>query len=160
MMAIVRFVWLLPVTLPLWLCYIIPLCLTRKIRLVTWERRGVARFDLLVKSGWYADIWRDWAGCALPYAIIVRTDIERLQRIRTIAHELRHVDQLFAFGPFFYPLYFLCSLVLSVYRLGDASIHPYFDNPFERDARRRAAQPIVLSRIYWPHGHRHPRDWW
>jgi hypothetical protein len=44
-------------------------------------------------------------------------------------HELVHVRQYERWGPAFIPAYFACSLVLWL-----RGRHPYFDNPFEREA--------------------------
>lgn len=45
------------------------------------------------------------------------------------SHELVHVRQYERWGPLFIPAYLLCSMVLMVRRK-----HPYWDNPFEREA--------------------------
>jgi hypothetical protein len=48
-------------------------------------------------------------------------------------HELVHVAQYERWGPAFLPAYGLCSLALWL-----AGRSPYWDNPFEREAYRRA----------------------
>ena len=47
----------------------------------------------------------------------------------TWPHEAVHVRQYERWGIFFVPAYFLCMIVLVCRRR-----HPYFDNPFERQA--------------------------
>jgi len=48
-------------------------------------------------------------------------------------HELVHVEQYERWGPAFIPAYFLCALLLRL-----QGRHGYWDNPFEREAYRRA----------------------
>jgi len=114
----------------------------------------VARFVLTTKWGWYYRAWYAWYGWAGPCVMILRISRpysdqlscelddsqwefrERWRRIET--HELRHCEQQFLFGVFYYPVYTLVSLV--IYWLF-VHLHPYFDNPFEVDARKAAGQP-------------------
>jgi len=56
---------------------------------------------------------------------------EVLQAVRD--HELVHVRQYERWGLLFVPAYLGCSLVAWL-----AGRHPYFDNPFEREAYRQA----------------------
>ena len=56
----------------------------------------------------------------------------------TRAHERVHVAQYERWGPFFLPAYLAASLVALA-----RGRHPYFDNPFERDAWRREASRKV-----------------
>ena len=61
--------------------------------------------------------------------VVLGRDAATLDRCRR--HEQAHVRQYERWGPFFLPAYFLASL-LAFLRGGN----PYWDNPFERDARR------------------------
>lgn len=61
--------------------------------------------------------------------VVLGRDAAALARCRL--HEQAHVRQYETWGPFFLPAYFLASL-LAYLRGGN----PYWDNPFERDARR------------------------
>jgi hypothetical protein len=54
----------------------------------------------------------------------------------TRRHERAHVRQCERWGPLFLPAYACASLVAWA-----AAGDPYFDNAFERDARRRAGEP-------------------
>jgi hypothetical protein len=65
--------------------------------------------------------------------VILGRDLECLEICRE--HELVHVRQAEVWGGAFIPAYLLAS-VLAWSRGG----HYYFDNPFERDARRRAGE--------------------
>lgn len=51
----------------------------------------------------------------------------------TRAHEMVHVGQYERWGPAFVPAYLACWAVLWM-----RGKHPYFDNPFEREAFNRA----------------------
>jgi hypothetical protein len=158
-LKLLGFCWLLPVTIPFWLLYIVPL-MWRDIRFVGWEGFGIARFVLVSQNSWYARLWRDWAGFSAPCAIIHRDYIGHYLD-RTIVHERRHCIQQFWFGPFFYPAYLLCTAALWVYgHAKDADVHAYLDNPFERDARRAAGQPVRIPRSDWPHGRDDRLPWW
>jgi uncharacterized protein (DUF2062 family) len=66
-------------------------------------------------------------GMALGH-VILATDPQTLERVRS--HELWHVRQYEAWGPFFLPAYALAS-VIAMARGG----HFYRDNRFEIDAR-------------------------
>ena len=60
-------------------------------------------------------------------------------------HELVHVAQYERWGPFFIPAYFLCA---AAQRL--AGRHPYWDNPFEREAFRRAREGGLARAVGMP----------
>jgi hypothetical protein len=62
----------------------------------------------------------------LGHVILGRT-AEILESSRE--HELVHVRQYERWGPLFVPVYLLCSAVLWL-----RGRHPYYDNPFEREA--------------------------
>jgi hypothetical protein len=61
--------------------------------------------------------------------VVIGRDAWALESTR--AHERVHVRQYEVWGPFFIPAYFLAGLVAMA-----QGRHPYFDNWFERDARR------------------------
>ena len=61
--------------------------------------------------------------------VVLGRDARALARSR--AHERVHVQQYETWGPLFVPAYLVHGL-LAYWRGG----HPYWDNPFERDARR------------------------
>jgi len=153
-------VWQLPVTILIWFFYLLPLIIAREIEFVGWERPLIARFRIISKHSWWRRMWTDWAGCALPHAIIHRSDLSKTTTARTIRHEIRHCHQMFVFGPFFYPLYGLCTACLWVYHTLDEEVHPYFDNLFEQDARRHAGQLTTPPHGCWPKGPDDFQDWW
>jgi hypothetical protein len=61
--------------------------------------------------------------------LVLGTDRDALARTRR--HERVHVAQYERWGPFFIPAYLLASLWMLL-----RGRHPYFDNPFEREAFR------------------------
>ncbi len=63
--------------------------------------------------------------------VVLGLDRDALDATRE--HELVHVEQYERWGPAFLPAYGACALVLWLCRR-----HPYWDNPFEREAYRRA----------------------
>jgi hypothetical protein len=121
-MRLLGVLWVLPVALPIWLVYLLPCWALGWLRFDGWARRGVVRFRVVAARGWYARLWRSWAGFAAPYAILLRTTDPETER-----HELRHTDQWLLFGPLF-PLAYLGALAAVGYHA----------NPFEADARRWA----------------------
>lgn len=82
-------------------------------------------------------IWKrmdgKWAGWASGAFIVVRQDC--LKSMSTIAHEQAHVTQQMVFG-IFQPLLYL--LIMGTIWVLMRSKSPYYDNPFEIDAREYA----------------------
>ncbi|QCB48845.1 hypothetical protein E5678_20285 [Hydrogenophaga sp. PAMC20947] len=75
-----------------------------------------------------------WRQCLLFSAItlghvVIATNDRELERLR--AHERVHVRQYERWGPLFVPAYLLSSLALWL-----RGRDPYWDNPFEVEARR------------------------
>lgn len=160
LLKLVGFVWLLPMTIPFWLFYILPL-LWRDIRFRGFAGFGVARFELVSRHSRYARMWKNWAGFSGPCCILHRAGLSKRDLAVTIAHEHRHCMQQLVFGPFFYPLYVLCSAAIWVYAtIANEQYHAYLDNPFERDARRAAGQPVRIPPDRWPGGPEDRWPWW
>ena len=59
----------------------------------------------------------------------------------TFEHELEHVRQWSRLGPLYLPLYFGSSAIAFL-----RGRRPYWDNPFEAAARRRASQEMAARR--------------
>jgi hypothetical protein len=104
-------------------------------------------------SGWLWDQMKNgnWAGWSSGAFIVIRDDFINVHR--TIIHEERHVLQQYVFGVFQPILYFLASVFIWVFL---RSRHSYYDNPFERDARRSAGQRVDIPKEAW----RDPNDRW
>lgn len=86
---------------------------------------------------WLLKMWNSWAGHAIGNVIVLG---ETYTQDRTIlSHEMTHVRQYMMLG-IFHPMFYLLSY-LGI-KIGCSDAHPYFDNPFEIDARRRSGQTI------------------
>lgn len=85
-----------------------------------------------------------WAGWSSGVFIILRNDYSNNQR--TIAHEERHVLQQMVFGVFQPIVYFLASIFIFAFM---SNRHSYYDNPFERDARKAAGQQVDIPKEVW-----------
>jgi hypothetical protein len=97
--------------------------------------------------------WMDWmpfiAGAAaltLGHVILGRDEATVEDGLE---HELVHVRQYERWGPFFVPAYLLCSAALRL-----RGKHPYYDNPFEREAYLavRSRRPRLSLGPRWSKG--------
>jgi hypothetical protein len=164
-LIILGVLWLLPITILVWLFYILPLTL-RDIEYIGQPSFMVFHFQLISKRSWYARLWRDWLGWSGPCVIIARNPDNLFTPVKAsmakiIIHETRHCYQQFVFGPLFYPAYILCSIVLWMLgKFTSRKIHAYLDNPFERDARRAANQQVNIPPEQWPQGSNDMWPWW
>ena len=130
------FVWALPLAILVWLFYIFPFW---AFGLLHYNRRHACAVEFVADMGvqWWAKAWKGWRGHAVPCAIVlarVPSDLDATWR-RTRRHELRHVDQMFLFGLLFPFLYVGAMVWIACFK---RDLHPYRDNPFERDARAYA----------------------
>jgi len=99
---------------------------------------------------------KGWAGYALGNAVIVvDTYGERWER--TVKHERAHVYQQYVFGVPWLVLYFLASVFIFLFLW---HLHSYYDNPFERHARRAAGQKVDIPRSQWMSGPKDRWAWW
>lgn len=157
-LSLLGFIWLLPITILVWLFYVLPLWCLGYIRYIGMIDSFVWHFEVNQdKSNWYTKLWRDWAGWSGPCVIITKKSNNLFFNARTIVHELRHCHQQFAFGPFFYLAYILTSAFIWLFQKNK---HAYHDNPFERDARAKAFQPVDIPRQMWMHGPDDRWPWW
>jgi len=122
--------WLIPITILVWVLYILPLWALGWIKCRGWGGFAVIEFRVVERDTWYYRAWRRWGGWSGPQVILLIADNPEVR-----AHELRHCDQQFVLGPFFYWLYAMYWFVIWIFL---PSKSPYYDNPFEIDARRYA----------------------
>ena len=128
LLRILGALWLLPVAMPIWLVYVLPLWALGWIAFVRVDPWRAVIWRVTWRGpSWWIEAWRGWAGHTVAYAVIVVPDVGE----QTIRHELRHADQWAALGPLFPVAY---PVLLAVYG--------YTANPLERDARR-AAQVVA-----------------
>ena len=158
LIRIIQFIYSLPVFILVWSFYIIPLWLLGKIKYVKSPAFLTAEFHVVKSDGWYYRLWRDWCGWAGPSVIILRTDgrCKKIE-IKIRIHELTHVIQQFTWGPLFYPAYFLASIFIWIFL---KEKHSYYDNPFERQARRLAGQVVDIPKERWRDGENDRWIWW
>lgn len=151
--GLIRFVWLSPLTVLMWGVYVLPLWGLGFIRFESFDR-GAAVYR------WARPLHTtSWWGFALPCAVVYRDDlIVRLLRLArlaehpsaeqpirslrrlTLEHEFRHIEQMYRWGVLFYLAYVVAGLWAG---LRGRSF--YFDNWFERDARRFADRAVIGS---------------
>ena len=82
-------------------------------------------------------LWTGWGGHAMGNVIVLNDNAPNKARI--LVHEQKHVDQMMRLGIFQPIIYGLCYVGI---KLGCPGSSPYYDNPFEIDARRAAGQVI------------------
>ena len=83
--------------------------------------------------------WGSWAGHAIGNVVVMND--KYLDKPKFLLHEQKHVDQMMRLGIFLPLIYGLCYVGI---RWGCPGSHPYYDNPFEIDARRHAGQIIDI----------------
>lgn len=83
-----------------------------------------------------------WNGFAIGAVMFVREGASET----TITHEERHVLQQMVFGVFQPILYGIFVVVIYLFIRNK---HPYYDNPFERDARKSAGQQVDIPKSWW-----------
>jgi hypothetical protein len=85
-----------------------------------------------------AAAWRHWAGHTVGNIVVLNDNLDTHRGRITLRHEQEHVRQGMVLGVFLPVLYALAYLGLKFCRYA----HPYYDNPFEVDARRAAGQVV------------------
>jgi hypothetical protein len=126
-LRLLLYAWAAPTTLVGLIAGLLTLCTGGSVQ----RRRGTLEFYGGL-SRWFADCFGFWA-MTLGHVIIGRDPL-CLEFCRN--HEQAHVRQVERWGVAFIPAYLLASL-LAWWQGG----HYYFDNWFERDARRACGEP-------------------
>jgi hypothetical protein len=152
-------IWMLPVSIPIWLFYIFPLWITHHIRLVKHITPILFQFEVVEKKNClYSRWWRDWWGCSIPHCIILRWDVPIKYREEVIMHENCHEQRQWEVYGIFQPvLYFSFTIFIWLFLKNK---HSYLDNPFERQARKAAGEPVDIPRDKWPQGPNDRFPWW
>ena len=152
------FLWALLASLLSWVFFHIPLLLQGAIEKVTltkelaiiWDIDNDSAFYKKMK-GWYGNV----VGCNITVVDYDRNNPEYKEHMD---HEKKgHVYQNYIFGPLFYVLYVLFAVVI-YYCF--KTLHPYYDNPFERWARRVAGQKVEIPREEWTTKNQDRNPWW
>lgn len=83
--------------------------------------------------------WSSWSGHAIGNVIVMNE--KYLDKQKFLIHEQKHVNQMMLLGIFQPLIYGLCYIGI---KLGCLGSDPYYDNPFEIDARRHAGQIVDI----------------
>lgn len=86
---------------------------------------------------WLTRAWTGWAGHAIGNVVVMTRDPK--EDASTLVHEKKHVNQCMRLG-IFQPIMY--GLIMLAIKLGCTDSDPYYDNPFEIDARRHTGQLI------------------
>ena len=154
-MDVIKFIWLLPATIIVWLFYVLPLWLITKdfVYVGRLPHSFIWTFHVVSKKSWYGRAWHRWLGWSGPCVYVFKWSGNKQIDWATRLHEVEHCKQQFRWGVFHYPAYFLCTLwILLTNRFRKVPLHAYLDNPFEKDARRAAGQWVEIPRDKWPDG--------
>lgn len=133
-------IWASPITLVCFVFYVLPCWAMKWYEYIgyhdivwAWKIREEA-------PEWMHKLWKGWAGHCVGNIVVVIERPEKSQYAGVImTHEQQHAVQCMRLGVFQPIMYFLNKLVI---RYACKNSHPYFDNPFEIDARRGAGQVI------------------
>lgn len=87
---------------------------------------------------WLVKAWKGWGGHAIGNVVVIKHDPMSDRFKVTLRHEQEHVRQCMVLGLFQPVIYSIAWIGLYFCRHS----HPYYDNPFEIDARRAAGQVI------------------
>lgn len=74
-----------------------------------------------------------------------------------LKHEEMHCFQQYVLGILFWVFYVLASVFILVFL---RKRHAYYDNPFEKQARKYAMQPVVIAQEKWGKGGVDRWPWW
>ena len=157
LIGILGWVWSAPYTLPTLLVTLV-LVLFRQLEYVA--RTDYLMFVWAPRDGsWMARHFERgrWKGFGFGGSVFttLRPDHARWREI--IAHEETHSFQQYAFGPLFWVLYALIGIFIWLFM---PNKHSYYSHPFEVQARRRAGQPIEISKEKWRDGPFDRWPWW
>ena len=133
-------IWASPITAVCFLFYILPFWALGWYRYIGF--RDVAWLWKVQETApdWLHRLWKGWAGHCVGNAIVMIEDPDISKRFQVVlTHEQEHVYQCMKLGVFQPIFYYLIRLVIWV---SCSHAHPYYDNPFEIDARRAAGQVI------------------
>jgi hypothetical protein len=98
---------------------------------IAWPRRRMHGNVLICEgASWPRALGWRYRAMTLGHVVLVVGDLDE----DTLAHELIHVAQYEAWGPFFIPAYLVASALAAA-----GGGHPYRDNHFERRARELSA---------------------
>lgn len=134
---VLGYTWASPLT-------IVGLLYALTFSLVGWYKWHSAVDDALVwvtneseSPVWLRKMWSAWAGQTIGNVVVI-CELHAKDSV-VLNHEMAHVRQCMMLG-IFQPLFYALSYV--AIKLGCSNAHPYYDNPFEIDARRKVGQTV------------------
>lgn len=98
----------------------------------------VWQLDEKKSPDWLKKRWQRWSGHTIGNIVVLRYAPDTDRGRVTLRHEQEHVHQCMVLGVFQPVLYGITYVALKCCR----HAHPYYDNPFEVDARRAAGQVV------------------
>lgn len=150
------FLWVGIVNLLFYICWFYWMKRKGTFEKIEWDWNSWSwKCDVANNSDFYKNAMQGWWGFVIgSFIIFVDKDTDP----KHMKHEETHVLQNYIFGPLFYPVYELLSIVLLIFAGTDC--HSYYDNPFEVWARRSAGQQIKIPRSEWSWGPNDRWPWW
>ena len=82
--------------------------------------------------------WKHWSGHTVGNVVVLNANLDTHRGRIVLRHEQEHVRQGMVLGVFLPVLYFMAYAGLKCCK----HAHPYYDNPFEIDARKSAGQVV------------------
>lgn len=135
---ILGFIWAAPVT-------VVGLLYVTLFTALGWYKHSGTFDDAVVWNvvadkapKWLNGLWLHWSGHTVGNVVVMKPDVGSDRFKLILRHEQEHVHQCMVLGVFQPLLYSAAYMGLKFCRYA----HPYYDNPFEIDARRAAGQVI------------------
>jgi len=151
------FLWSMPLSIWGWLLGIF-LAITGQISKLDFDSNYILTWDMR-DDGWFCRKFfkeKGWAGYSCGSNIfVVDTNGERWRR--TIKHETMHCYQQYIFGILLPFLYIFNSIFIWLFMKDK---HSYYDNRFEKAARKYAGQKVNIPKSEWPKGLQDRWAWW
>lgn len=113
--------------------------ITKSVKFLRWHN-FIAEFEVLENSWFHKKFFTKWAGMSLGVINLYRFDYKDNEK--TIKHERRHSEQIMKLG-ILQPILYIGFVLFCYFLFTDR--HPYYDNPFELDARYAANQQIKIN---------------
>lgn len=152
LMAILTCTTGLTVTLPMTVHYII-LYYLKQVDLLWIDQSLTCAWETR-KGSWFDELMDGYHGSGWGNHILLNDNLGTPVYGRTLKHEDNHVFWQKVLGILMPVLYLLFMLFILAFLW---SKHSYYDNPFERSARRAAGQQLDIPKSKWADG---PEDRW
>ena len=141
---ILGFLFCLPITVACW-AFVLFLFLLGQINRVE-ARRDLTLIWWLNPNGFFYRAFPQWNGFSIGANVFIFTNCDRKKNERTELHERKHSHQWYTYGGIFPVIYILESLRIFFF-IKDK--HSYYDNEYERAARKYAGQQVNIPRSFW-----------